>query len=115
MPQINKGLTAGFGDNSPLIDIEYMDSKRLYDKTSVALFYQSLSYKIHHRPPYNLIITSDDNALNFLLHYGDKLFPKIPVVFLGLNNKDLAIELASHPNPQISGVVEAVSVEKNIQ
>ncbi len=114
VPQIYQGIINGFGENPPTIDVEYMDSKRLYDATSVELFRQNLTYKLAHRPPYDLVITADDNALHFVLKYGDSLFPGAPVVFLGLNNYELATQLVEHPNPTVTGVVESVSVGETI-
>ncbi|PWI33355.1 hypothetical protein DI392_10900 [Vibrio albus] len=115
IPQIYHGLLAGFGKKPPVIDVEYMDSKRLYDETSVALFHDSLAYKLKHRPTYDLVVVADDNALDFIRRYGNELFPGTPVVFLGLNNQTLAAELANHRQPLITGVVEAVSIGETIK
>ncbi|MBF9000858.1 MULTISPECIES: ABC transporter substrate binding protein [Vibrio] len=114
MAKINLGLTEGFGDQSPDIDIEYMDSKRLINQRSIELFYQFLSYKLEHRPPYDLVITSDDNALQFAMQFRQQLFPNIPIVFLGLNNQDLAQQLVQNHDANITGTVEAVSINDNL-
>ena len=34
----------------------------------------------------NLIIATDDNALNFLRENEKRLFPSVPVVYTGINN-----------------------------
>lgn len=114
VPQIYKGLLTGLGENPPVVDVEYMDSKRLYDETSIALFHDSLAYKLQHRLPYDLIVSADDNALTFIRRYGDELFPDTPVVFLGLNNHDLATKLANDQPPLLTGVAEAVSIGETL-
>lgn len=112
-PKVLAGLLAGFGESPPVIEIEYMDSKRFYDDTSLALFRQGISHKLQHRDPYDIVITVDDNALHFVLKHKEKLLPNIPLVFLGLNNRQLAEELST--DPMITGVVEAASIDENIK
>ena len=111
-PKVLDGLLSEFGDHPPVIEIEYMDSKRLYTKESVALFEQSLKTKISARAPYDLVVTADDNALHFMLSKGEKYFPGVPVVFLGVNNLGLANVLED--NPKVTGIVEAVSIRETI-
>lgn len=45
------------------------------------------------RDYFDAIIVSDDNGINFLIQNGDRLFPSIPIVAVGINN--LNIELGS--------------------
>ncbi len=83
--------------------IEEMDTKRLSPAQifpQLRLFYNQ---KYAGRT-FDVILCSDDNALDFLLTYGDELFPKVPVVFCGINNFDDG-RLAGHQN--FTGVVEA--------
>jgi len=83
--------------------VEEMDTKR---HTPAQLFPQLrhfYSQKYAGRT-FDIILCSDDNALDFLLTYGDELFPKVPVVFCGINNFNDG-RLAGHKN--FTGVVEA--------
>ena len=66
-----------------------------------------LRYKLSYTEPYDIIITSDDNALNFALEHRAELFPTIPIVFLGVN--DLQQAHAMNDEPLVTGVVEAIS------
>lgn len=105
---IRKGL-----DTDVVLDYEFMDTKRVSDETSMELFYEGLKYRLEKVAPYDVIILGDDAALLFALEYRDELFADIPLVFEGVNDTDLALEAAK--NPLITGVLEQLSVEKNIE
>ncbi|MBZ0255670.1 ATP-binding protein, partial [bacterium] len=51
----------------------------------------------------DIILVTDNYALNFVLKYRDELFPGIPIVFCGINsfNPSLVKDV-----PMITGVVE---------
>lgn len=112
-PQVVEGVKSIFGKEGPSLDLEYMDSKRLYDEISRERFHALLSYKLQHRPLYDLVITADDNALHFLLDHKETLFQGIPAVFLGVNDRELAESLED--NPEITGVVEAASFQETLE
>ncbi len=68
--------------------VEYMDTKRAVDHVYYEVLYQLYTNK-YHNISFDVIITSDNNALRFLLqHYNDSLFAKLPVVFCGVSNVD---------------------------
>lgn len=64
--------------------VEYLDTKRVNDEFYLRQVYLLYQYK-YKDAKLDLIMSSDDAALNFLLKYGDSLFPNIPVVFAGAN------------------------------
>lgn len=66
------------------IQIEYMDTKRIFDDTYVEQLHQLYKYKYSKRSP-DMILSSDDDALNFLVKFRDEIFPGAPVVFCGVN------------------------------
>jgi diguanylate cyclase (GGDEF)-like protein/PAS domain S-box-containing protein len=111
-PKVKDGIRSVFGRKMPVIDMEYMDSKRLYDAASRENFLAMLRYKLSHREPYDLVMTADDNALDFMLEHGAELFPDVPTVFLGVNNIEKALQL--NRNPLFTGVVEASSFGETI-
>ena len=83
--------------------VEEMDTKRLPPSQIFPQLSAFYSQK-YADTTFDIILCSDDNALDFLLTYGDDLFPEVPVVFCGINNfKDG--RLAGHRN--YTGVVEA--------
>lgn len=111
--KILAGVLSAFGSNQPIIDQEFLDSKRLWDEKSQALSFRQLQHKYQHRPPYDLVITADDNALNFALQHKAKLFPGAPLVFLGVN--DIATAQQASQRSDVTGVVEAASFGKTLE
>lgn len=87
---ITRGIEAVLkapGNNIDLL-VEYMDTKRLASTEYMEELYQL--YKIKYGgKKLDLIISSDDAALNFLFTYADELFPGVPVVFCGANYFDV--------------------------
>ncbi len=91
--------------------IEEMDTKR---HSPAKLFPQLYNFyrQKYARYDFDIILCSDDNALDFLLTYGDELFPDVPVVFCGINNyKDG--RLAGHRN--YTGVAESNDYAGNLE
>ena len=66
--------------------VEYMDTKRFSVDASLPILWNL--YRMHYdRVPLDLIIVSDDNALNFILANRKKTYPNVPVVFCGINKR----------------------------
>ncbi len=110
--QQTSGIKDAFSDNNIRLDIEFMDTKRFPDKQNWQNFTTLLSYKLSHVSSYDAIIIADDNALLYALEHQNTLFAQIPIVFLGVNNISRAKE--QNNNPQITGVVEAISMNETI-
>lgn len=104
---IKDGMDAG-----ATIDYEFMDTKRVDDENTRQMFYEGLKYRMSCVEPYDVIILGDDAALRFAIEYREELFAGIPLVFEGVNDEKLA--LAAAEDPLITGVLEKLSVEKNI-
>lgn len=112
-PHIIKGIKSAFSDsNPPIIDVEYMDSKRLNDATSQENYFKLLRYKLSKRSQYDLIISADDNALDFIVRHKASLFKHTDLVFLGVNNLAKARSLDSVP--WATGVIEAASFKETL-
>ncbi|WDP89090.1 MAG: PAS domain S-box protein [Desulfobacter sp.] len=90
-----------------------MDTKRFPGKAQWTRFENDLSYKLGRLAPYDAIIVADDNALSFAIEQQNRLFKHIPLIFMGVNNIEKA--LAQNDTPQITGVVEAVSMAETIE
>ena len=103
------GIRSVLDEKDVLLDVEFMDSKRFPGSDQRERFLEELSRKLPRIGPYDVVITADDNALIFALTHGDDLFGGVPIVFLGVNDRALA--LAQNDNPSVTGVVEAVSME----
>ena len=65
--------------------IDYMDTKRSSDEVHFQLLRDLYAHK-YALIQFDAIVSSDDNALNFLLKYRDVLFPGVPVFFCGIND-----------------------------
>ena len=100
-------------ERAALLDVEFMDSKRFWSSDDELTFKQHLQAKLRRLPPYQCILSADDNALLFIDKYQTELFPSIPIVFFGVN--DVPLAYAQQSNPWITGVVEAVSMQETIE
>ena len=93
----NDGFIQALGKDPQLavqsIYTENLDSKRVpFTEEYQEFFFRYLRDKYRNFSP-DLIFCSDDNALQFLLHYHNTLFPGVPVVFCGVNNLGLRYSL----------------------
>ena len=72
--------------------LEYMDSRRFTGPGHDDRFERFIREKYQdHR--FDLILSSDDAALTFLMERREKLFPGVPVVFMGVNNREHAMRV----------------------
>jgi methyl-accepting chemotaxis protein len=106
---IKSVLSTKEADESIDLWIEYMDTKRIFEPEYLNQLAEVYDYKFRERQP-DLIISSDNNAFNFLLARRDTLFPGTPLVFCGVNNfKDSMIA----GQTKITGVVETFALKSN--
>ncbi len=108
-----EGIKSIFDEKPILLDIEFMDTKRFPARETFDSFYQALSLKLSRIRPYETIIVGDDNALSFALKHQSELFQGKPIVFLGVNNIDLALQ--QNENLYVTGVAEAVSMKETLE
>lgn len=90
------------------VDVEFMDSKRLYDQTTLDNFTRTLTHKLSVLPTYDVILAVDDKAFTYAVENRESLFKDIPIVFSGVNNHGEAYRLAKLFG--ITGVLEMVSI-----
>lgn len=65
--------------------INYMDTKHCFDENYFSTLRNLYAHK-YSQQDFDLILSNDDYALDFLLQYREELFPGIPVVFCGIND-----------------------------
>ncbi len=93
------------------LTVEYMDTKRIFDETHAANLLRLYQYKF--KPDdFDIIITADDNALDFMLAHRNELFPGIPVVFCGVNRYD---ETRLEGQTDITGVLEKTANAETVK
>lgn len=66
------------------LHVEYMDTKKIFGDLYSQRLYEVYKLK-YNNYTFDLIITTDNNAFEFMLKYRDELFPHTPVVFCGVN------------------------------
>ncbi|MBU1229082.1 MAG: PAS domain S-box protein [Proteobacteria bacterium] len=84
---IQSGLSEALAKLAPRAElyVEYMDTKRQAPEKAFGPLAGLYAGKYAGRRP-DLILASDDNALDFLLAHRGQLFPDVPVVFCGIND-----------------------------
>ncbi|MTK13121.1 MAG: EAL domain-containing protein [Clostridiaceae bacterium] len=109
---ISAGIKSVLGDvdKIELLSI-YMDTKRVNNSVYIESFKNLCKIK-YADTKFDVIICSDNDALNFLVKYGDSLFPNTPVVFCGVNNFNQSM-LNRHKN--YTGIVETIDIEPTIK
>lgn len=112
--QVQQGITEGFKvkENPVFIDyrVEYMNS---YDSRSGS-YYQELAnlYSKKYIKKPDLIIAVDNNAVDFLKKYRNKIWGEVPIVFCGLNNFN---ESTLDGIDSISGIAEKTSIKETLE
>ncbi len=94
------------------VDYEFMDTKRFSSDDDINEFYNGLKHRMSRLEPYDVVILGDDAALDFAIKYQKELFDKVPLIYEGVNDGELA-EKASK-DPYITGVIEKLSIKENI-
>ena len=96
--------------NNINVNMTYMDSNDNFGEEYWAQIYNLYKYKFKHTK-FDVVIALDDNAFNFLIKYGDVLFPNTPVVFSGVNNFNKSM-ISDHS--LFTGLVKSADVQSTI-
>lgn len=111
---ISKAIEKSFQSNSTIeLTTEYMDTKKIYNPSYLHALFEFYSHRYKERK-FDVIMASDNNALDFLNTYHDRLFPDTPIVFCGINNFQKEIFEKSNISNRATGIVEEVDIEKNL-
>jgi diguanylate cyclase (GGDEF)-like protein/PAS domain S-box-containing protein len=112
---ISKGINSVFNDANANINVkyDYMDLKEKSDEQYLESFLNLQKSKYAHIK-FNAIIASDNGAMDYLLRYGDKLFPEIPMVFCGVNDINASAIMDKPMYKFISENIEAEAMIKNV-
>jgi len=107
---VNNGINSVFTDVTKVdLFVEYMDTKKYYQPEYIETL-TSIYKQKYKEIKFDVIISSDDNAFNFLKNHTRELFQNTPVVFCGTNNiKKDAIKGFDN----FTGVNEGVDLQKN--
>ncbi len=91
--------------------VEYMDTKHNFGADYLEMLHELFRYK-YVRLKFDVVVTADDAAFNFLLEHRQELFHGAPMVFCGLNDYSPGI-LESQED--ITGIVEHGDVKGTLQ
>jgi len=92
--------------------VEYMDWKRYNSEDNLNKLYEYYKYKYSEKK-IDLIITTDDAALNFAIKYRKELFSDAPLVFGGVHKESADKILNGDSN--VAGIYEAIDPEGTIK
>ncbi len=109
---IVKGIESVMAQEGSGIELyfEYMDTKRYFNDRYFQKLYELLKQK-YEKDTFDIIIATDNDALNFMIKYGESLFSKTPVVFCGINNfQDEILQNKTH----YTGVVEETDMKSTL-
>jgi PAS domain S-box-containing protein len=109
---ITRGMQSIFDQHDNLeVQFEYMDSKRNSDPAYLNQFAKLYELK-HHNIPFEVIIVSDNNALEFARKYQNIYFKDIPVVFASIDQFD---ESLIEGMSNVTGVTEFIDFKRTIE
>lgn len=110
---IDKGIQAVFANATIPIETrtEFMDGKYLHTDAQWDLLAEVYGRKFENAE-FDLIVSSDNIALEFLKKWRDRIFPGVPVVFCGVNGFDPSMV---EGNALFTGVAEEVSVRDTVE
>jgi diguanylate cyclase (GGDEF)-like protein/PAS domain S-box-containing protein len=109
---IEDGIKSILANNKNInIQIEYMDTKRIDNHEYYKKLFDLYMHKYNNQK-FDVIISSDNAAFEFLKKYRNELFSNTPVVFCGVNNFDYSLV---EEIKNFTGVIEEVDFESNIR
>ncbi len=110
---VNAGLESALAGMDPPVELrfEYLDTKTPRSSEHLELEAALLARKYRKSPP-ELVIISDNNALEFFRNRRDAIFGPVPAVFCGIN--DFSPRLLDGLD-RVTGVAEGVSFRDNLE
>ena len=83
--RLDKGIRDVFRSTGVELNTEYLDGKKISSREYHKQLSELLAHK-YSQEEFDVVILSDNIALEFVDKYHQKLFPTTPVVFCGINN-----------------------------
>ncbi len=110
---IAAGIRSVFQENHVMAElhVEFMDARRHGTPSDLARLHDYYKYKFQGLE-FDVIIASDNAALNFLLQNHQALFPQTPVVFCGVDM--MARDYDFSKRPLFTGILEVTDIVDTI-
>lgn len=113
VPKQIQGIKEALDGTGTLLDIDYMDSKRVDTKENYINYLNFLKYRLQKEPKYDAVLVGDDNALQFVMDHRDELFATTPVIFFCVNDTERAAMASKMA--LTTGIVEGISLKDNLE
>ena len=113
VPAQIEGLRQALPADKYSLDYEFMDTKNVKYSDGYREFYENLKYKLTSGESFDGVILADDAALKFAMKYRGELFKGLPIVFLGVEDLDMARKAAGIRN--VTGITETADYAKNLK
>lgn len=109
-----EGITKSLADSGKNINvfIEYMDWKNYPNESNIKYLYQYYKYKYANKK-IDLIMTTDDAALEFALEHRKDIFSDAPVIFCGVNKEGAETITKGYHN--LTGAIEVIDPSETIK
>lgn len=112
---ISKAIENNFKPHSNInLTTIYMDTKKVSNEKYFKKLYELYKQQFKNRK-FDVIIASDNSALEFLVEYQKTLFPNTAILFCGINYFDEKLIEKNGMRKYISGVIEQVDLKKNFE
>ena len=92
--------------------VEYLDGKRVPYTAAYGTYFAGYLARKYARFAPKLIYVTDDNALVFAIAHLNRVFPKVPIIFSGIN--DYGMKQRIDPN-YVTGVFENKEIAPNLE
>ncbi|TVR05453.1 MAG: hypothetical protein EA403_02655 [Spirochaetaceae bacterium] len=113
---IQRAIAATLGEHSYIeLHVEYLDLIR-YTGAEHRDFLGELLRRKYQRDDawFDLVMVSDDQALDLALHHREELFPGVPVVFCGINDLRPERLVGHQPILGVTGMSDTVTIGETI-
>ena len=87
VPDQLNGFEKGLEGVNAEITYEFMNSDVCYGAVDIMNFDKYLKYKVFSARNFDLVVVADDLALRYAINNRAAMFPDLPIVFMGINNK----------------------------
>ena len=110
--QLQKGIQSAIGAAGLKANFqtEFMDARRFESGPYNAMLADLYTAKFSRRR-FDVLVVTDNNALDFMLTYRDRLFPGVPLVFCGINDFHDAMLKGT---ADITGVAETLDFDETL-
>ena len=109
--KISRGIQSVFANDAGKVELlfEFMDTRRIHDENYFKQLKELYRVKYANRP-IDVIICSDDHALNFVLGLGHDLFDETPIVFCSVSGYKPSMRAGR----QFTGLLESVDIKATL-